>query len=93
MKKVIITSAFIIGTTIIYAQKTDADKISKVQTISKEDPHNPLVNGIPYNQYKVQVQAADKQRAAQETQAKKENEAYKKQNTDIKLPPKPTMVD
>lgn len=71
MKKVIITSAFIIGTTIIYAQKTDADKISKVQTISKEDPHNPLVNGIPYNQYKVQVQAADKQRAAQETQAKK----------------------
>lgn len=93
MKKVIITSAFIIGTTIIYAQKTDADKISKVQTISKEDPHNPLVNGIPYNQYKAQVQAADKQRAAQETQAKKENEAYKKQNTDIKLPPKPTMVD
>ena len=81
----------LLGTTCIYAQKKDLPVSTREQIISKEDPHNPLVNGIPYNQYKAQVQAEAKQRAAEEEQAKIENEAYRKQNTDMKLPPKPTM--
>ncbi len=43
---------------------------SAVNNSVKEDPRNPLVNGIPYNQYKLQVQADQKQRAAKEAETK-----------------------
>ena len=70
MKKIIITTVLLLGTTLIYAQKSKNIRNCKEQIVSTEDPHNPLVNGIPYNQYKTQVQAEQKQRAAKEAEAK-----------------------
>lgn len=54
----------------IYAQKSNSISNGKEQIVSTEDPHNQLVNGIPYNQYKAQVQAEQKHKAAQQAEAK-----------------------
>ena len=74
MIKLIITTAFLLGTTLIYAQQKEELRNTREQIISTENPHNPLVNGIPYDQYKTQVQTEEKQRATKEEEAKKLNE-------------------
>lgn len=60
----------LLGTTLIYAQEKSIIKGKGIQRVSTEDPHNPLVNGIPYDQYKAQVQAEQKKRSADEAQLK-----------------------
>lgn len=87
MKKIIITTAILFGTTLIYAQKKDAVKSSKEQIVSNEDPHNPLVNGIPYDQYKAKVQNEEKQRIAKEAAAKIQQKEFLEKEAKINLPP------
>ena len=77
MKKIIITTTLLLGTVFIYAQKAEAKIQVREYTASNEDPHNPLVNGIPYNQYKAQVQAEEKKKAAAEVKAREEVAAKK----------------
>ncbi len=69
MKNLITTILFLMASTVIYAQKFESGRISKEQVISKEDPHNPLVNGIPYDQYKAQTIALTKAKTAANTEA------------------------
>lgn len=69
MKNLMTTILFLMATTAIYAQKSESARSSKEQVISKEDPHNPLVNGIPYDQYKAQTIALDKARIAANVEA------------------------
>lgn len=69
MKNLMTTILFLMATTVIYAQKSESVRSSKEQVVSKEDPHNPLVNGIPYDQYKAQTIAADKARIAANAEA------------------------
>ena len=69
MKKIIVITTLLMGTTLIYAQEKGVLKGKGIQPVRTEDPHNPLVNGIPYNQYKAQVQAEEKNRAAAEAKA------------------------
>ena len=69
MKNLMTTILFLMATTVIYAQKSESVRSSKEQVVSKEDPHNPLVNGIPYHQYKAQTIAADKARTAATAEA------------------------
>lgn len=73
MIKIIITSAFLLGTTIIYAQQKETPRSSREQILSTENPHNPLVNGIPYDQYKAKVEADQKEKEMQEAKAKSQN--------------------
>ena len=77
MKKIIITTTLLLGTVFIYAQKAEPSVQVREYTASNEDPHNPLVNGIPYNQYKAQVQADEKSRVAAELKAREEVAAKK----------------
>ena len=77
MKISIITIAFLFGTVLINAQKSKPGLQVRENIVSSEDPHNPLVNGIPYNQYKAQVQAEEKKRAAAEMKAREEAAAKK----------------
>ncbi len=93
MIKLIITSAFLLGTTMIYAQQEEAPRSSREQIISTENPHNPLVNGIPYDQYKAQVQAEEKQRAAKEAEAKNQMKEELNREAKINLPPKPNVAE
>ena len=69
MKNLMTTILFLMATTVIYAQKSESVRSSKEQVVSKEDPHNPLVNGIPYDQYKARTIAADKARIAANAEA------------------------
>ena len=69
MKNLMTTILFLMATTIIYAQNSESGRSIKEQVISKEDPHNPLVNGIPYDQYKAQTIAADQARIAANAEA------------------------
>ncbi len=75
MKKTIIITAILLGTTMIYAQKSNSNTNGKEQIVSTEDPHNPLVNGIPYSQYKAQVQAEQAKRVAAEEKLKSQQKA------------------
>lgn len=93
MIKIIITTALLLGTTLIYAQKKDADKSSKEQIVSNEDPHNPLVNGIPYDQYKSKVQAEQKQKAAKEAEAKIQQKEFLDKQAKINLPTNPNVAE
>lgn len=68
MKKIIVITTLLMGTTLIYAQEKGVLKGKGIQPVSTEDPHNPLVNGIPYDQYKAQVQAEQKKRSAEQAQ-------------------------
>ena len=77
MKKIIITTTLLLGTVFIYAQKAEPSIQVREYTASNEDPHNPLVNGIPYNQYKAQEQADEKSRVAAELKAREEVAAKK----------------
>ncbi len=77
MKKIIIAITVLLGTVFIYAQNTEPLRQVKEYTVSSEDPHNPLVNGIPYSQYKAEVQAKEKSRAAAELKAREEVAANK----------------
>ena len=77
MKKIIITTTLLLGTVFIYAQKAEPSIQVREYTASNEDPHNPSVNGIPYNQYKAQVQAEEKSRVAAELKAREEVAAKK----------------
>ena len=77
MKKIIITTTLLLGMVFIYGQKAEPSIQVREYTASNEDPHNPLVNGIPYNQYKAQVQAEEKSRAAAEVKAREEITAKK----------------
>ena len=69
MKNLMTTILSLMATTVIYAQKSESARSSKEQVISKEDPHNTLVKGNPYNQYKAQTIAADKAKIAANTNA------------------------
>lgn len=91
MIKIIITTAFLLGTTLIYAQQKEEVRNTREQIISTENPHNPLVNGIPYDQYKSQVQAEEKQRAAKEAEAKLKVKEELDQQAKIILPPNPAL--
>ena len=93
MIKIIITTAFLFGTSMIYAQQKDAPRSSREQVISKENPHNPLVNGIPYDQYKAQVQTDQKERAAKEAAAKIEQKEFLNKEAQVNLPPNPNMAE
>lgn len=87
MKKIIITSTFLLGTTLLYAQKSNTISNGKEQIVSTEDPHNPLVNGIPYDQYKIQVQLEQKQKAAKEAEEKIAQKQLVEKEVQLKLPP------
>ena len=93
MKKIIITTALLLGTTIIYAQKSNGISKGKEQILSTEDPHNPLVNGIPYDQYKAQVQAEQKQKAAKEAEAKIQQKQMMEKEAQLKLSPNPNLTE
>lgn len=88
MNKIIITTVFLLGSTLVFAQKNSTNE--KVQTVSNEDPHNPLVNGIPYDQYKIQVQAEEKKKIAAENEAKAQLKISEEKNSKLKFPPVPT---
>lgn len=67
MKKIMLSLAF---TAAIFSAKAQANQknnsrelVSSSTSNSKEDPHNPLVNGIPYSQYKQQIEAEKKKKA------------------------------
>lgn len=68
MKKIIITSACLFVVFFATAQTGKLVSESVAANTKAEDPHNPLVNGIPYSQYKAQ-QNAIKARQQQEEQA------------------------
>ena len=93
MKKIILTFALILVSTFAFAQKSNATAGKKVQKISNEDPHNPLVNGIPYDQYKAQVQAEEKQRAAKEAEAKNQMKEELNREAKINLSPNPNISE
>jgi len=82
-----------LATTIVYAQQKAADHITREHIISTQNPHNPLVNGIPYDQYKAQVLAAEKQRAVEEAKAKMQHKENLDQQAKVIQPPKPTVVE
>ncbi len=61
MKKLILTSITFVFVLFASAQTNKlASELVNANAIA-EDPHNPLVNGIPYNQYKAQQQLKAKQ--------------------------------
>ena len=84
MKKIIIATALLFGSTLLFAQKSTFER---TQIVSNENPHNPLVNGIPYNQYKLQVQQENKKREEAKAKAKAELQAEMKKMSAVKLPP------
>lgn len=69
MKKIIITALVIVIYSNAHAQ-TVVEERSKGSNVSTEDPHNPLVNGIPYSQYKAQ-EMAKAQQAVKDAEANK----------------------
>lgn len=91
MKKIVITTTVLLGTVFIYAQKAEPALQVREYTKSSEDPQNPLVNGIPYDQYKAQVQAEQKQQAAKEAEAKNQLKEELNREAKINLPPNPTL--
>ena len=93
MIKIIITTSFLLGTTLIYAQQKEEVRNTREQIISTENPHKPLVNGIPYDQYKAQVQAEEKQRAAKEAEAKNQMKEELNREAKINLPPNPNVAE
>lgn len=86
MKKLIITSALLFGSTLIFAQKSNP---AKTQIVSNEDPHNPLVNGIPYNQYKIQVQQEMQKKAEAQAQEKAKQKIELEKFSKLKMPETP----
>lgn len=78
MKKIMITTTLLLGTVFISAQKAETTRQVKEYTVSSEDPQNPLVNGIPYNKYKAQVQAEQIENAAKEADLKKKSKEESK---------------
>ena len=93
MIKIIITTAFLLGTTMIYAQQKEGSRSTREQIINTENPHNPLVNGIPYDQYKAQVQTAQKQKAEQESEAKIQQKQMMDKQAKLIFPPNPNVAD
>jgi len=93
MKKIIITIGLLLGTTVVYAQKSSSTSNGKEQIVSTEDPHNPLVNGIPYSQYKMQVQNEEKQRVAKEGAAKIQHKEFLDKQAKLNLPPNPNVAE
>lgn len=83
MKKLMITFALLLGSTLIFAQKSNT---LKTQFASKEDPHNPLVNGIPYNQYKIQVQQEMQKKAEAQAQEKAKQKLDQDKFSKLKMP-------
>ena len=65
MKKIIITT---ISLFVVFFATAQTNKLASESTNTKavaEDPHNPMVNGIPYNQYKAQQDALKQKQATQ----------------------------
>ena len=90
MKKIIIATALLFGCTLVFSQKSNFER---TQIVSNEDSHNPLVNGIPYDQYKAQVQAEQKQRAAKEAEAKIQQKEFLDKQAKINLPVNPVVAE
>ncbi len=68
MKKIIITSLSLFVVFFATAQTTVlASQGATAKTTPTEDPHNPLVNGIPYSQYKAQQDALKSKQAIQQS--------------------------
>lgn len=70
MKKLMISAVCIFFAVAVNAQKNKLTSESPTTYATVENPHDPLVNGIPYSQYKSQVQAEEKKKAAREEEAK-----------------------
>lgn len=98
MKKIFLT---LVVTAAIFSVKAQSNQKNSVPALASEianktvteDPHNPLVNGIPYNQYKAQVQAEEKKKTAQETKAKIQQKEFLDKQAKINLPPKPNVAE
>lgn len=97
MKKIILT---IIVTTAAFCVKAQTNQKSTLQLASsvanntvKENPQDPLVNGIPYSQYKLQVQADEKRRIAAEQEAKTKHQEWMNKQTNKNLPPIPNIPE
>ena len=97
MKKIFTTIAV---TALIFSAKAQSNQKSNSQVLAssvantmKENPHNPLVNGIPYDQYKTQVQAEQKQRAAKEAAAKVQQKQMLEKEVQLILPPNPNLAE
>ena len=97
MKKIFLT---IIVTTVAFCVKAQSNQKSTLQLASsvtnntvKENPQDPLVNGIPYSQYKLQVQAEEKRRIAAEKEAKTKQQEWMNKQTKKNLPPIPNVPE
>lgn len=67
MKKLIITSISLLGVFFATAQTNKlASQVSTANAATAEDPRDPLVNGIPYSQYKAQQEALKLEKQAAE---------------------------
>lgn len=71
MKKIIITSACLFVVFFATAQTGKLVSEPVAANTKAEDPHNPLVNGIPYSQYKAQQQALKQQNTVKQVQMQK----------------------
>lgn len=98
MKKIFLT---LVVTAAIFSVKAQSNQKNSVPALASEianktvieDPHNPLVNGIPYSQYKAQVQAEQKHRVAQEAEAKIQQKEFLDKQANLKLPPNPNIAE
>ena len=91
MKKIFLSLAFTAAIFSAKAQANDKNSSRELASYSslkaKEDPHNPLVNGIPYSQYKNQVQEENKKKAEAETKAKAALKTEIDKMSAVNLPP------
>ena len=91
MKKIFLTLAFV---ALVFSAKAQvSQKNSSKELVSttynitaKEDPHNPLVNGIPYNQYKIQVQQEMQKKAEAQAQEKAKQKLEQEKISKLKMP-------
>lgn len=91
MKKISLSLAFIAA---IFSAKAQVNQknnsrelASSISVNSKEDPHNPLVNGIPYSQYINQVQAENKEKAEEKTRAEADQKKELEKMNSVKIKP------
>lgn len=98
MKKIFLTLAV---TTLIFSAKAQSNQKSTSQSLAssiannttQENPRDPYVNGIPYSQYKIQVQNDEKHRSAKDAQAKIKNKELIDNQAKITLPSNPNVAE
>ena len=89
MKKLIIAAILIAGiNNTAKAQSTDPMQINTAQKAAlKAQEGDPLVNGMPYSQWKAQVQVENKKKAEEAAQAKANQKKELENMNSVKIQP------